>query len=517
MPAPGDMGTAFIRVRVPSMPDIGTETLYLPPLSNIEVAYYANLSELPTIVMGFRNNFIIDLGTTLKISLTMKRVNPRNYDDSSSDPDRWSNGKWYRHLEGILDYWQNFGRDSANNMTGGFQFSYMPSDTSLYPPITRNVFLNGSLTLQYATTYMVVQMNLTVARMQENVSEVRYVTIICHGEGVSDREVQALADTPVRVPNPQNWAPPGQTLGGWATTEGGPKVYDIGDTVTWAYTTTPYHLYAIWVGGPKLIKSWVNPGSFTYRASQDYSGSESISSVRVIAVGGGGGAGGAANALRGGHATAGGGGGGGECIDGMYADVTSSTLFTFTIGDGGARGSKQTGVTGNGGDGADGEQTTVSFASYNITARGGGGGQGGVYGGGTATGVVSEGGVSIFGSGRDASGGDSGTTAMFTRGENGNTYSPNVNENVGWGAPNSTASGRQWGGGAGGGASSCNASISLNGATYNFVSNGGDAYEADNGRSRQPVIGGGGGSAYGLPSSNYAQDGAPGAVVLIFY
>lgn len=524
MPAPGDMGEAFIRVRVPSMPDIGTETLYLPPISNIEVAYYANLSELPTIVMGFRNNFIIDLGTTLKISLTMKRVNPKNYNDSSSDPDRWSNGKWYRHLEGILDYWQNFGRDSANNMTGGFQFTYMPSDTSLYPPITRNVFLNGSLTLQYATTYMVVQMNLTVARMQENVSEVRYVTIICHagseiGEGFPDREVQALADTPVRVPNPQNWGPTGYTLSGWATSDGGPKVYDINDTVTWPYSTTPYHLYAIWSGGPKLIKSWVDPGTYSFRASQEYHGSEPITSVRIIAVGGGGGAGGAAKAMRGGHATAGGGGGGGECRSEEFASIDEDTVFNIIVGDGGARGGNQTGVTGNGSDGADGESTTVSFAGYNVSVRGGGGGQGGVYGGGTSVGVIARGGVSVFtgSQGGTASGGDSGTTAQFTRGQNGYTYEPNVPANAGCGAPNSNASGRRWGGGAGGGASCCNYSFSLGGTTYNFVSVGGDAYEADNGESHSPVNGGGGGSAYGLPDTNYAQDGAPGLVVLVFY
>lgn len=522
---PGDMGTAYIEVHVPEMPEIGDKRLMLPHITNIEAAYYANLSEQPTIVMGFRNNFIIDLGTTLKLSLTMKRVNPRDYNDSSRDPEEWSNGKWYRYLEGMLDYWQNFGHDGGNNMTGGFHFVFTPSDTSLYPVIDRNVFLNGSLSLQYSVQYMVVQMNLTVARMQDNATTVRYVTIICYGgDGVEPREVQALADTPVRVPNPQDWGPIGYTLDGWATSPNGPKVYDITDTVTWAYSTTPYELYAIWTGGPKLVKYWDTPvQNMTYSVGNEYTGDEPISSVRVLVVGGGGGAGGGAWGLRGDAVTAGGAGGGGEYYYGQWLNVTSSTVFTITVGSGGSRGNKAgQGIIGSNGDGGSSGSISVvtSTSGQTISVRGGGGGAGGTHRGllGDES-IVATGGVSVFSGqfGGDASGGSSGAGSAWERGQNGLTYSPNVDSNAGVGALNGDTGGRDWGGGAGGGAAGFNYTFQTTTETYEFASIGGDAYNSTNGSRREPKWGGGGGSAYGYPDENYAQDGADGLVVLVFY
>ena len=517
MSAPGDMGTALISVNVPDDPQIGSETLYLPPISNIEVAYYTNLTELPTVVMGYRNNFIIDLGTTLKISLTMKRVNPIDYDDSNrSDPSQWSNGKWYRHLEDILDYWQNFGRDGSNNMTGGFLFSYTPSDSSLYPPINRNVFLNGSLSVQYSTQYMVVQMNLTVARMKENTTLYRYVTIVCHSgyDNVPDVEVEVLADIEVTVPNPIGWGPDGYTLMGWATSEGGSMQYAIGSTTVWAYRTTPYELWAIWGGGPKFIKYWTDPvSSITYSPSEDWSESQEaespIENVRVIIVGGGGGAGGSAWTPVPGRACGGGGGGGAECYYSQWS-ASRTTTYTITVGKGGSHGDSAgvSIVAGSGTAGSAGDVSTVIASNgFAHTSEAGQGGQGGPWGTGDQI-LTAAGGQRVY------AGGTAGFNGTWTQGQSGSTASPNVQENAGYGSMNAGTRG----GGGGGGAANCNYSFPIGGATYNFVSLGGDAYGTTdrNGNRQTPMYGGGGGGS-STYSDGTLQDGATGLVVLVFY
>lgn len=522
MDSPGDMGEAFLYVNVPDDPQIGSEVMYLPPISSIEAAYYTNLSELPTIVMGYRNNFIIDLGTTLKISLTMKRINPLDYDDDSRDVGRWSNGKWYRHLEDILDYWQNFGRDSSNNLTGGFQFNYTPSDTSLYPPINRNVFLNGSLAVQYSTQYMVVQMNLTVARMQESTSVYRYVTLICHAgsafPNVEDYTVEVLADVNISVPNPTDWGPLGYTLRGWATSADGSMEYSVDDVVMWSYREEPYELWAVW-GGPKIVKYWSDPvAGETYSPSQDWTeeqdAEDPISYVRVIIVGGGGGAGGAAWTPLGGSSTAGGAGGGAEC---HYSEWTASrtTSYNITVGKGGSKG-YEAGiniVADTGGNGTDGEPSSVSASNgFQHTSQAGAGGQGGQYRVGMADLVEASGGQTVY------AGGSTGINGTWEMGQAGSTASPNVQDNAGYGAINNDSAHRS--GGAGGGASNCNYSFYLSGTTYDFISHGGDAFDSTREGGRQePAYGGGGGSSQWQSGgdTNYAQDGASGLVVLVFY
>ena len=82
---------------------------------------------------------------------------------------------------------------------------------------------------------------------------------------------------------------------------------------------------------------------------------------------------------------------------------------------------------------------------------------------------------------------------------------------------NADTGGRDWGGGAGGGAAGFNYTFQTTTETYEFASIGGDAYNSTNGSRREPKWGGGGGSAYGYPDENYAQDGADGLVVLVFY
>lgn len=516
---PGSMGSATLDIRVPAK---GTDvTFTLPVITNIEVSHYASLSELPTIVMGYKNNFIIDLGTTMKISLTMTRINPASYNDSqNSNPDLWSNGKWYRELEEALDYWQNFGRNSRNEQSGGFVFNYQPSDTSLYPSISRNVFLNGSLSLQYSTTYMVVQMNLTVARMNGTSGGTgRYVTVILHPNGAKygdepaeDYVYEVEADTPTYMPNvPADWTNPGYTCMGWSTSNDNTVDYAQGAEITFNYTTSPYEFWAVWQGA---IDWWM-----WGRHATDYEGDiiipdtvsvngQHIQTVQYYIVGGGGGGGGPERTTGVVARRPGAGGGSGETKVNSWSGMAPGDVIHYIVGKGGAHGSRPGVGIGyeGGGDGEDGGATSIS-CSAKFLSDSAGGGEGGE---GTSNGSsMSRGGSRYYAGGNTYSGGD---------GEDGQYGAPNIADNAGKGEPNNGASTATRGGGAGGGAASFRYQFPVGNVTYPegggfYESKGGNADE-DNNEGR-PAIGGGGGTRDW--ASGNADDGADGIIVLLFF
>ena len=104
----GCTGTLKIRRR-----DNSTTTIKLPYIKSIVTSVTASLTEISTIIYGYRNNFCMDLGTSQTISLKLERVNPIDYNDRSTDPEMWSNGKWYRWFEDQL----TSGRTSGGTMT----------------------------------------------------------------------------------------------------------------------------------------------------------------------------------------------------------------------------------------------------------------------------------------------------------------------------------------------------------------------------------------------------------------
>ena len=82
------------------------------------------------IVYGVRNRFIMDLGVSRKYTVKVVRVNPKDYDDGSSDESRWSNGKWYGEFRDMFDVWQNFciGSGTKDDKAGGYTFTFTPGD-----------------------------------------------------------------------------------------------------------------------------------------------------------------------------------------------------------------------------------------------------------------------------------------------------------------------------------------------------------------------------------------------------
>lgn len=511
MPAPGSMGTAYIRVENPER----SETLYLPPITSVETSYYASLSELPTIVMGYRNNFIIDLGTVQKISLTMKRVNPFPYNDSSTDPEDWSNGQWYRHLEELLDYWQTLGFRMVNGdkkRTGGFLFHFSPNDTSLHPVIDKNVFLNGALNLQYGRTYMVVQMNLTVARMEGGTAGTgNYVTVILHpnipGGTAEDYTYTTAANSQTEIPNaPPSWEHDGFVCTGWATSASGSRVYEPGDPIVWEMRDEPYELWAIWTGPTHYV---------LYQSAT--SGAlimPKTGIIQVYVIGAGGGAGGSGvrpSAVSGMYQNPGGAGGGGGCEVRQVSVVAGDTYY-FTVGAGGKHGNHRSGLTaGDGSAGLKGGDSTFTGPDVDLLARGGDGGDGGAQGS-TSNIQTTYGGQEVYAGGNTRYGenggdGESSEDNWVHRGMGWKTASADVNVMVNTGA--------------GGGASDFyirHMSFSDGTSIDNLYSKGGDGGGVDSSYNvvnpTQALIGGGGGSVgvRGTPG-----DGADGALLVIYF
>ena len=109
-----------------------SKTIDLGVVKAIEDAYSTDLTEYSTMVYGYENNFCMDVGTKLRYEVSIERVNPQPYDDSSLDSRQWSNGKWYSELEKLLNFWQNFGLDADGERSGGLTFKYLSGDAQLY-------------------------------------------------------------------------------------------------------------------------------------------------------------------------------------------------------------------------------------------------------------------------------------------------------------------------------------------------------------------------------------------------
>ena len=201
----------------------------LPLLSSIEEEDTATLAEISTIVYGFDENFVMDLGTVQRYNVDFVRVQPPDYDDTSDDSSRWSNGYYYRKLKEFLDGWQNLNwgfYDTATGgrqfgMTGGFRFHYEPPVetnrenqalySNLYPVVDRNVFIAGSIQMPYSNNSpqkMTFTLPLAVASMRAS-SETRYTYTVTYNPG--DVEATSFAQNfPVGVksivPNvPMDW------------------------------------------------------------------------------------------------------------------------------------------------------------------------------------------------------------------------------------------------------------------------------------------------------------------------
>ena len=338
------MDTSFISVWVK---DGAKVRLQMPTIVSIEDGLSASLTEISTMIYGYKNNFCMDLGNTEKITFKYERINPFPYNDNSSDPEKWSNGKWMTYLEELLDYWQNLGQDyTTGEWTGGFRFTYVPEDPTLFPPIDENVFMVGSLNKTYSSVQRVTfSLPMVVSSMTGATSEAPTVTLHLRtadannpGQYSPPVDIQVLEGYNVPMPPcPAGWAEtyqPGRVFIGWTDSSG--VEYSATDSHTWLADET---LTARWEGA--LTVTW-------YGQSGDNTVDIPTDANYVIAylVGGGGGAGGGRWNQSGSgsliaydaYSLCGGGGGAGEVVTTIRRSVRREDNITLTVGEGGTGG-----------------------------------------------------------------------------------------------------------------------------------------------------------------------------------
>lgn len=181
----------------------GSEIMDIPNIQSIEEVDSANLTEISTIVCGYDQNFVMDLGTTQKFTVTFKRVQPRvviDDNDYSRHQHVWSNGHWFKMFKRFTDIWQNLTKNQDDVRTGGFTFHFEPTTepsrpsvdyTDLYPAFTRNVFIAGAITAQFSNNlqYMTVSLPLATGSMirtkTQTVANAHQVTYTSGNSGIA--------------------------------------------------------------------------------------------------------------------------------------------------------------------------------------------------------------------------------------------------------------------------------------------------------------------------------------------
>lgn len=510
----------------------------LPPIQTYEYSFQSNLTEISTMVYGYRNNFCMDLGNTMRINVSFERINPQPYNDSSSDPNMWSNGKWYRHLESCLDYWQNNAMDvdDPTVQAGGARFEFVPDDQELFPVQGYNVFVIGNLNMTYKTVQSIsFTIPMVASRMIGTPKPLETVTLYLYTEVHSQTELkrydmQVPKGYSVRVPGlPDEWVKadvqPGMVFTGWTDKDG--NMFNVGSLRIWDEDTI---LYAVWRGALAIYPIY-QEGS----TGKELTLNVPLGATRAMAfiVGGGGGAGGASNRTAANKVYyTGGGGGAGEALELPEREVVpylngTGDVMTIYVGAGGAGGHNATGGQGSS-NGEDGKGTYILIKSY-------------------SNGVL----VNSFGWGSEARGGQGGTAAetygtsggaagklYYSGGEclsdnitggDGSTAAPNIEANVGRGGKGimeeSSLTGAQYPnqGGNGGGASAFR--YRFRDDDGNWYPVGGGYYESKGGNgydhvldssSTDGVMGGGGGSGKSSEDS-YAGDGGDGIALIVFY
>ena len=482
---PGEPATASLTRYLPSEEPV---TIDLGIVKSINDQYTADLTEYSTMIYGCENNFCMDLGVKVRYEVTVERVNPQPYNDSSRDSRQWSNGKWYTELEKLLDFWQNFGLNSAGERTGGLTFAYNSSDTELYPNIITNVFVSGSLNVRTSVQKMTVQIPMYAATMNGlSGGGARQTTLhlVSTSPSLSATRTVPQGVTSYIPSMPPEWEDskdPNEVLVAWR--DSGGTEYDVGDRVIWDEDEVT--LYAVWRGAQAVYVRYRS------NASEPVIVPAGALRVLVYIVGGGGGGGrhGDETGSTGNRGHYAGGAGAGAQTKSFTVSTLQGTSITFDIGTGGGTGS------------SGGRTTCYVNGSVSDYAEGGEAGR-------DATG--SEPGAP----GEEYFAGGEGTTDQSGRGRDG-TAGPGGEGGSGSTSAryySSTAISRIFYGAGGGGASDFGLNISSPNGSVNIKSRGGNGLQASHDAITEATDGEhGGGGGGGRGSSG--GDGV--AVVIVF-
>ena len=472
-----------------------TSRVDFPHIVEIVDAYNASLTEISTLIYGAENRFVMDLGVQRSFDLNCVRINPDEYDDSSSaDPSEWSNGKWITELIKKLDHWQNLMKPN-----GGFKLVIESPDKELYPDISKNVFLRGGITPKYTVNKMSFSLPLVVGSMRGDSTYIDTVTLTFKsGSNPPKTYTQTYPkDALVPVPAiPADWQGivADSIFTHWTTSSG--TKYKPGETVRWTSDTT---LSANWQG-PIDVQVFTDAGTKTCTVPAG------AARVQVYAVGAGGGAGRTHNIRKESASTgvlsnkyySGGAGGAGEVII-TSRTVRSTSEITVDVGTGGSCGKDSHP------EGYAGGSTTVKIDRHVVLARGGDGGLG----------ATDSSYIAVLGGSKYYSGGMGGIEP--TDGSTDESSStPGIPGRKG--DSRITSEDFQYHGGAGGGASPFN--NRFNGTLYTSIGGDGSSnFQKNQGgqvglAAKSGQYGGGAGS--GNPNKNNTK-GGDGFVALIFF
>lgn len=297
-PEPSSLSnTCYIERRLSKYGDDSVR-MYLPTVTSIEDTITSNLIQKDTLMFGYENKFISDLGNSRRLIVSVERANPMPYDDLSGNPDDWSNGKWYKSFLDFTNYWQNYGRDTiTGSMIGGFRFVYTPKVSAkederveygeLYPVIDKNVFLTGNTNVTFSDTLMKFTMNLAIGQMTTDANSLGYEIRLTPMTGDEEKNEDVIINTPqgidVMVPDrPLSWkVPKGKMFGYWTGpgTDGGTVRYNPGDFVKYTVAKTYrdekqgkfFTLSAVWVDVEACLMMTLNPSN-NYGEKQSHIG-----------------------------------------------------------------------------------------------------------------------------------------------------------------------------------------------------------------------------------------------------
>lgn len=510
--------------------EYGSKTMELPIVSMIEDSYTATLQEYSTVMYGYGERFIMDMGVSERLTLKIERPNPPDYDDTQDDDQsKWSNGRWYRELEDMLNFWQNLGRDmDSHAWTGGLRLYFRPPAgyRELYPLIEKNVFLLGSINVNHGTTVQKLTLTLpfVVGRMTSEGSTIASVEVRFEPNPPSGYQMEGftksypLGTAQVLPSSSMEWdnIAANHVFFYWSpnpTEQSGEARYFPGDLVDPGVTTwygrwsAPFKTVVIrtYEDADEVVDSPIGGGSGSISVP------EGASYAKIIAVGsgGGGGSGAGYGALIGDkYYSAGGGGGSGDVVT-MTISVSSGDVFGYGLFAGG-KGAENSALA-DGADGSPGKPTVVLLGGEAIiTARGGDGG-----GKNTAskTGTIAKGGTAVRPGGDSASGFED-----TDRASDGASFDANgiADNRGGKGAVSEHNTGSigetnwQMGGG-GGGAADIYTRLTLDSGVISVISMGGDG--GANHAGEDGIYGGGGGGT----STRKAGDGGSGFLAVMFF
>ena len=226
---------------------------------SVNISMNKAVSTIPLVSMGVDRTFQLETGSSLQYTVTFKRQNPTDHDDTSTNSLDWSNAHWYYKMNEAINRWQM--------KTDGFRLVYTPDVTNPYtPPIDANGYIK-TFTRKYSNkfndliegsfVFVVGTMHVLSSNIHRTPVTKTYSVVILKSSTSDDPDHTLGDDDVVYMVNGNNLIlpdmPPSWTkyadymnisLTGWKKTRTTTTIEPIGGTCSFTGSTTT--LYAAW-------------------------------------------------------------------------------------------------------------------------------------------------------------------------------------------------------------------------------------------------------------------------------